>query len=236
MEIPKISGELQTRIISAGILAPVVLYIIWLGGAAFSSLVVLMAVIMSFEWCGIINNDSPLAQGIDDKHKKKWLNYGIAYVAIFASSLLYLRNYGAEEGKDGGAGIVLVMLLMVWATDIAAYFAGRLIGGPKIYPAISPNKTWAGLLGGMVAAGLVGMALSVLINFGVFTMFFIGALTAVIAQAGDFLESWIKRKFGVKDSGNIIPGHGGIMDRMDGFVTVAPLFVIFVLLYGNRLI
>jgi phosphatidate cytidylyltransferase len=236
MELPKISDELKKRIVSAGILAPMVLLIIWLGGAAFNSLVVFMAVIMSFEWCGIVNNSSEKAREIDDVIKKKWLNLGIFYVGVFASSLLYLRNYGSVDGKDGGSGIVLVMLLMVWATDIAAYFAGRLIGGPKIYPKISPNKTWAGLAGGMLAAGFVGIALSVLINFGALTMFLMGALTAIVAQSGDFLESWIKRKFGVKDSGNIIPGHGGIMDRMDGFVTVAPFFAIFVFLYGNRLL
>ena len=119
------------------------------------------------------------------------------------------------------------MIAVVVATDTGAYFSGRTIGGPKIAPRISPSKTWAGLGGGMVAAGLVSLgffysnvgdrAFSAM-GAGAFA---VGAGLAVLAQAGDFLESWLKRKAGMKDSSNLIPGHGGVFDRADGMLPVA---------------
>jgi phosphatidate cytidylyltransferase len=120
----------------------------------------------------------------------------------------------------------------VVATDVGAYFAGRAIGGPKIAPAISPSKTWAGLGGGIVGASLVGWIGARLVGAGegdeLFTgltdIILFGVLVAVIAQAGDFFESWMKRRAGVKDSGKLIPGHGGLFDRLDGLLAV--LFVI----------
>ncbi|MDA0781931.1 MAG: phosphatidate cytidylyltransferase [Proteobacteria bacterium] len=228
MEIPKISANLKHRIISAAILAPLVLLILWTGGAFFSTLVVLMAVIMSFEWKGIVDNVPEGGKKLDEKQQKIWTATGVMYVSVFASSLLLLRNV------EGGEDLVLFMLLLVWSTDIAAYFSGKLIGGAKICVKISPNKTWAGLLGGMAAAALIGGIAHFIFNVHSFTVMFIGgALMAVLAQAGDFFESWVKRKFGVKDSGNIIPGHGGVMDRMDGFVTVSTVFAFLVLINGG---
>ena len=221
MELPSISKDLQKRFISAGILAPIVLAVIYTGGIVYNTLIVAVAVIMSFEWQGIINSG---VQELDENSKKKWNASGIAYVTIFASSLIYLR------GIESGAGIVFLMLFLVWATDIAAYFTGRLLKGPKIYPPISPNKTWSGLLGGMAAAGFVGAIASPFVPMGFFTMILLGMLLAIISQIGDFFESWVKRQFGVKDSGTLIPGHGGLMDRLDGFTTVAPAFVLFILL------
>lgn len=220
MELPNfmnLSEDLKKRVISAGILAPVVLLIIYLGGVAYNTLIVTVAVIMSFEWQGIITSGH---KELTAKSKSRWNGLGIAYVTIFASSLIYLR------GMDGGFGIVLLMLLLVWSTDIAAYFTGKALKGPKIYTKISPNKTWSGLAGGMVAAGLVGGMASVFIPMGLVTLVLLGMLLAVISQVGDFFESWIKRQFGVKDSGTLIPGHGGLMDRLDGFTTIAPLFVL----------
>ena len=222
--IPQLPADLQTRVVSAGILAPIVLFIIYMGGTIFNTLIVAVAVIMSFEWQAIINSGK---KELDEKAKQKWAGIGIAYVTIFASSLIYLR------GIDGGFGVVLLMLFIVWATDIAAFFSGKIIGGPKIYTKISPNKTWAGLIGGMAAAGFVGSIASIFVPMGFFNMVFMGMSLAVIAQVGDFFESWVKRQFGVKDSGTIIPGHGGLMDRLDGFTTVAPVFVIFMLLHGG---
>ncbi len=225
MGLPNISENLQKRIISAGLLAPVVLGVIWFGGAWFGTLVTFAAVIMSFEWCGIVNaGNNP----IDEIKKNKWLSLGIIYIGIFASSLLYLRNL------DNGFGLVMLALLVVWATDIAAYFAGRAIGGPKICPKISPNKTWAGLVGGMVAASFVGAFASFFASeTGMFSLIILGAVLAVISQAGDFFESWVKRKFGVKDSGTIIPGHGGLLDRVDGLTTVMPVFSIISMFNGG---
>jgi phosphatidate cytidylyltransferase len=222
MELPKLSSDIQKRVISAGILAPLVLFIIFMGGSLYNTLIVAVAVIMSFEWQDIIN--SPI-QELDSKSKKRWENLGIAYVTIFAASLIYLR------GIENGFSIVLLMLLIVWATDIAAFFTGRLLKGPKICTRISPNKTWSGLVGGMVAAGFIGAIFSSMLPIGFLAMVLISMILAVIAQIGDFFESWVKRTFGVKDSGTIIPGHGGLMDRLDGFTTVAPVFVILTLFF-----
>jgi phosphatidate cytidylyltransferase len=229
ISIPKfnlanISGDLRTRLISAGILAPLVLAIIYIGGPLYNTMIVAIAVIMSFEWQAITHSGG---KELDKQARRKWAGWGIAYVTIFASSLIYLRSL------EGGFGIVFLMLCIVWATDIAAFFTGRIVGGQKIYPKISPNKTWSGLLGGMIAAGLVGALASFFLPISLINMFFLSMSLAIIAQVGDFFESWVKRQFGVKDSGTLIPGHGGLMDRLDGFTTVAPVFVIFTWLYGS---
>jgi phosphatidate cytidylyltransferase len=120
---------------------------------------------------------------------------------------------------------VLGLIGIVVATDVGAYFAGRTLGGPKIAPSISPSKTWSGLIGGMLAASLFAVALAMRVS-PVFSMeelvlaILFGAFLAVVAQAGDFFESWMKRKAGVKDSGAMIPGHGGVLDRIDGLIPV----------------
>jgi phosphatidate cytidylyltransferase len=118
-------------------------------------------------------------------------------------------------------------MALVWVTDIGAYFAGRAIGGPKLAPAISPNKTWAGLIGGMVLAALFGIVMHFAYGLAL-RLTLASPLLAVIAQAGDLYESWLKRRAGVKDSGNILPGHGGVLDRIDGLVPVAPVAAVLV--------
>jgi phosphatidate cytidylyltransferase len=118
-------------------------------------------------------------------------------------------------------------LSLVWATDIGAFFAGRSIGGPKLAPKLSPNKTWAGLIGGIVAASLLAIVLHV--QYGLpWRMTLATPFLAVLAQGGDLYESWLKRRAGVKDSGNILPGHGGLLDRLDGVVPVAPVAALLV--------
>jgi len=215
------SPELQKRIRSAGLLIPPVLFAVMLGGFIFNVLVLLGATLMCFEWNNIIRSSEPKKFTLS-----QWEWIGISYVTIFAASLLYLRQL------EGGAGLVLLLLILVWATDIAAYFAGRFVGGPKICPKISPNKTWAGLIGGAVAAGFVGAFASVFFDaIGPFSAIVLGIFLAVVEQAGDFFESWVKRQFGVKDSGALIPGHGGIMDRVDGMVTVTPILALIVAFY-----
>jgi len=121
-----------------------------------------------------------------------------------------------------GRPAIFWLLGIVWATDTFAYFAGRTIGGPRIAPSLSPKKTWAGLFGGMIGAAIVGFGTSLWLGIGspaLLALF--SAALAVVAQAGDFLESWLKRRAGVKDSGTLIPGHGGILDRVDGLVAAA---------------
>jgi phosphatidate cytidylyltransferase len=139
------------------------------------------------------------------------LGIGFAYVAIPAFALLTVE-WGWER-------ITYWAMIVTWTTDIGAYFAGRAIGGPKLAPRISPNKTWAGLLGGMLGAGLLGWVAAHFLRLdGAFLL--LGAPMAALAQAGDLFESWIKRRAGVKDSGAILPGHGGLLDRLDGLLPV----------------
>lgn len=218
-----ISEQLRMRVISAGILIPLVLFIVWMGGLYYDALILVAAILMSFEWNTVMSSET--VEPLSPSSKKIWHGVGIVYVMLFSLPLMYLRDL------EQGFGVILLLLLLIWATDIAAYFTGKLVGGPKIWPRISPKKTWSGLFGGMVAAGLVAMLATAIFSAqNVAVMFLWGAVLAFVAQVGDFLESWIKRRFDVKDSGGLIPGHGGIMDRMDGFVTVAPIFALIVIL------
>ncbi|MBA3676314.1 MAG: phosphatidate cytidylyltransferase [Sphingosinicella sp.] len=139
------------------------------------------------------------------------LGIGYLYIAIPTLALLALNQIGWE--------IVFWTMIVTWATDIFAYFAGRSVGGPKLAPKISPNKTWAGLIGGMAGAGLLGAAVAWAFDLG--SLFILaGAPMGLLAQLGDLYESAMKRKAGVKDSGTILPGHGGVLDRLDGLLPV----------------
>lgn len=140
------------------------------------------------------------------------MGWGFFYIAVPSFALLVL-SWAA------GFGIVFWLMIVTWATDIFAMMAGKAIGGPKLAPKISPNKTWAGLFGGIVGAGLAGWAAAEFFALGEpFT--WIGAVMGAVAQAGDLYESWEKRRRGVKHSGTILPGHGGVLDRCDGLLTV----------------
>ena len=142
----------------------------------------------------------------------------MVYVAIPAISLLYVM-------RMGHALAVFWLLAVVWATDIGAYAFGRMIGGPKLAPSVSPNKTWAGAVGGLISAVLASSGL-LLWGYGLSTTALLAvsaALLSVVSQAGDLFESGLKRHYGVKDSGTLIPGHGGAMDRFDGLWFAAPL-------------
>lgn len=155
---------------------------------------------------------------------------GALYLGAPALCLVWLRN-----DPTHGLGQVLWLLLAVWSTDTMAYFAGRTIGGPKLAPAISPGKTWAGLAGGMVGAALVGLLAARLVPLpSLVGAALLASALAVVAQAGDLFESWMKRQAGVKDSGRLIPGHGGALDRLDGLLTAAPAFAVALLLWGGR--
>ncbi len=165
-----------------------------------------------------------IARGID-RRAPLLQALGALYIGIPFVALVWLRADPAV-----GAVTVFWLLGIVWATDTGALFAGRSIGGPKLAPVISPNKTWAGLAGGMLAAAIVGGAFALWLSSAVAPAALISASLAVVAQAGDLVESLVKRHFGVKDSGTIIPGHGGIFDRVDGLLAVAPVWALVVLL------
>lgn len=147
----------------------------------------------------------------------KWRYLGVVYVSVPPIALVMLR----EDPAFGIAAIVLVML-MVWAADTFAYFSGRIIGGPKLAPRISPKKTWAGLLGAMAGSALAALAVAYALGLpAVLVLVIIAAVLAVVEQGGDLFKSSMKRHYGVKDSGQLIPGHGGVIDRVDGLVAVA---------------
>jgi len=164
-----------------------------------------------------------IARGID-RRAPLLQALGALYIGVPYVALVWLR-------ADPAVGLVTVFWLLgvVWATDTGALFAGRSIGGPKLAPVVSPNKTWAGLAGGMLAAAAVGAAFALWLGSPVVLAALISAGLAVVAQAGDLTESLVKRHFGVKDSGTIIPGHGGIFDRVDGLLAVAPVWALVVL-------
>ena len=148
---------------------------------------------------------------------------GIFYVGLPVMALLLLRR------QEEGIVFTIWALALVWACDIGAYAAGRLIGGPKLAPSISPNKTWAGLAGGVLLASLFAAFMHYRFGLALRLTLATPAL-AVLAQGGDLYESWLKRQAGVKDSGTVLPGHGGVLDRLDGLVPVAPVAALLVLL------
>lgn len=158
-----------------------------------------------------------------------WVAGGVPYAAAIAIAPIVLRS----DSEDGFLAMLFVFAI-VWSTDIVAYFVGRLIGGPKLLPRVSPKKTWSGAIGGLAAAVLGAIALAELAGLaGALALALIAALLSCVAQAGDLFESFLKRKFGAKDSSHLIPGHGGLMDRLDGFVFAAAVAAAIGILRGG---
>lgn len=148
---------------------------------------------------------------------------GAIYVGLPVFALLLVRE------QPEGLIYAVWALALVWACDIGAYFSGRTFGGPKLAPVISPNKTWAGLIGGVILASLFGLAMQRFYGLPL-RLTAVTPLLAVLAVLGDLYESWLKRRAGVKDSGTLLPGHGGVLDRLDGVVPVAPAAALLVVL------
>lgn len=216
----------RQRFISSIVILPILLFIIWQGGLLFNISIVFLAVIMSYEWLYIFYNDAPLK----DIFNNKWSIFSIIYTMLFALSIMYLR------GVEGGAKYICIVGFLVIASDVGAYFSGKFLGGPKILVSVSPNKTWSGLCGGIVLSIIMGIILSLIFAVGDILLFIImGIVSSVVGHIGDFFESWVKRKFGVKDSSNIMPGHGGVLDRLDALMLVSILFA-FLYVCGLRLI
>ncbi len=226
-------GDLSVRLISAIAMAAVAAVALWLGGWFWIAFIVVIACTVLWEWNNIVKEF-----GLSPTAEILWLFAGTVYVSAASLAMVQVRiSYSAAE-------VALVFMAPIIAVDVGAYFAGRVIGGPKIAPSISPSKTWAGLGGGAVAASIVALAIEltgfgpaaspVFSGMGLLFAVLAGTLIAVIAQAGDFFESWMKRRAGVKDSSNLIPGHGGFFDRLDGFIAV--FFVLFVVAVGPNLL
>jgi phosphatidate cytidylyltransferase len=225
----KPTSSLYLRVISGVILAPAVLFCMMYGGIPFLVLIGAAIVISCYEWGRMsLLSSAPFFNAA----------WGTAYILLCIGTFVYLRLHYT----DNGVGMAICMLLAVWASDSGAYFAGKTIGGPKMAPAISPNKTWAGMAGGIISsiaamffyAYILGPYLGDAIwsdynlpeQFTPFALILFGAAIAIGGQIGDLLISKQKRKVGVKDTGSLIPGHGGILDRIDSLLFVSPIFLI----------
>lgn len=245
------SRELRLRIVSAIVMAAVILAATWYGGILFRIVAGLLAILIYYEWSKITrlsetnptgnawgwfalaviagntifgepSLDLPLLSGFTLtaalfpvlRGRNWWLVGGIVYAGLSGISLAAIRG-------DELTGFVSILFIfaVVWSTDILAYFVGRAIGGPKLAPAISPGKTWSGAVGGAVAALIGGGAVS-LAYHGRISLLVLGLalILSIFSQIGDLFESFVKRRFQVKDSSHLIPGHGGFMDRVDGLV------------------
>lgn len=245
----KPGSDLAMRSLIGAALAAVAVGVLWVGGVVLWGLLTVVAMIALIEWAGLVKAHRarlgiglvvllvgmsyalPIMWGTDRSTlallliaamlmalfpKAAGTALGVGYIGTAAIALLFLR------AQPLGFALSLWTLAIVWATDIGAYFAGRAIGGPKLAPVISPNKTWAGLGGGMVAAAIVGCLIARLGHLPTRTCW-LAPLLAIAAQLGDLVESGMKRRAGVKDSGHILPGHGGLLDRIDGMLPVAIL-------------
>jgi phosphatidate cytidylyltransferase len=249
-------SNLRLRMIASVGMIAVAVVALYAGGFVFWLLAVVAALFMMAEWSALHGADAttkrtaqfalsvplaimaPMAAGphffvlgliggafffIAIVKRDAGLAFGAIYAGLPVFALLLIRE------QADGLVLTLWTLSLVWATDIGAFFTGRTLGGPKLAPAISPAKTWSGLIGGVILATLVAFALHV--GEGLpFRLVIATPLLGVLAQGGDLYESWIKRRAGVKDSGNVLPGHGGVLDRLDGLVPVAPVAALLVIL------
>lgn len=205
-------SEVGLRTVAGVIMILVALTAEWFGGTAFAIFVAAIATIMYYEWSKLVRG-----WGLG------WHVAGFFYALFPALALLWIRERAnMPGGYDDGFSLVLWAFIVTWSADIGAFFVGRSFGGPKLAPRISPNKTISGLIGGVIAATLLS---------GIWATYrelhwiwvLLAPLFALAAAAGDLFESWMKRRAGVKDAGALIPGHGGVLDRLDGLVPVAVL-------------
>jgi phosphatidate cytidylyltransferase len=208
------SDNTRKRIISSLVMVPIALFAIFSSQKLFIFLVIMVAVLMAFEW-------AEMSRKMPDK--KKWRLIGFFYIAIPLYCAVSIRILDNE--------ILFWMFAIIWATDIFAFFAGRSLGGVKIAPAISPNKTWSGLIGGVLASLGIGAISAIIFPGSIIFFLIISVLISIVEQISDLVESKFKRIFGVKDSGDIIPGHGGVLDRLDGMILVAPLVWVIIFLF-----
>ena len=256
------SRNLVVRVAAALVLAPLAIAIAYAGGWLWTALVTLVAIGLYLEWLmitGSAGETRAVASGVlalaaaglllaAARTEAAFIVLSIGLVVVAAISRQrrgwiaggFLYSAGAQaasvltrlDSTSGFAALVFV-LLIVWVTDIGGYFAGRGIGGPKLWPRVSPKKTWAGAIGGFVASVFVAAGF-VALHFGTAAaLLTLGAILSIVSQLGDLFESAVKRRFGVKDSSHIIPGHGGLLDRLDGFVAAIVLAAILGVVRGG---
>jgi phosphatidate cytidylyltransferase len=199
-------NELLVRTLTGAILIVAALLAALHGGNLFAVIVAAIATVMFYEWTRLVRGWGAA-----------WYISGFFYALLPALALLWIRERDAH-----GVYLLIWVFIVTWATDIGAYFAGRKFGRRKLAPSISPNKTVEGLYGGIAAATLFGGAWVLATGLGM-ALIVLAPIFAIAAQAGDLFESGMKRRAGVKDSGTWLPGHGGVLDRLDGLVPVAVL-------------
>ena len=199
------------------------------GGASLALAVVLVATGHVLPALIVVAMGALGAASLTLAERRTWVAGGIAYAGVLAIGPIILRSDGEQ-----GFLAVLFLFAIVWTTDIGAYFAGRALGGPKLVPGVSPNKTWAGAIGGLLASVVVAVVVAKMAALtSLFALAMLAVVLSVLAQAGDLFESFLKRRFDAKDSSHLIPGHGGLMDRLDGFVTASVAAVIIGLARGG---
>jgi phosphatidate cytidylyltransferase len=245
-------SDLATRVAAAAVLAPLALGIAYLGGVVFTLFWGVAALLVWWEWSVLsagagartvfLIGSAALVAAIASALASAWLSVflcvaGGALLAgfmtsgrrraavgggvLYAGALIVAPVLLRADPYIGFAAIVFVFAL-VWATDVAAYFAGRAIGGPRLAPRLSPKKTWSGAIGGLAGGAAAAVVIASWAGVGTLpAAALVGAGLSVIAQAGDLFESGFKRCYGAKDSGRLIPGHGGVMDRLDSFIAAA---------------
>jgi phosphatidate cytidylyltransferase len=212
--------DLRVRFLSAAVLAPAALACIWAGGAIWAVTVTLTAAGLIAEFLAMSRSRRSAPDRVA----------AILYIALASLSLLLLRR-----GPHGLADM-LFLVLVVWAADIGAYLVGRWAGGPRLAPTLSPGKTWSGAAGGLVCAIAAGTALCIAVSAPrLAAAAAVALLLSLAEQAGDLFESAVKRRYGVKDSGSIIPGHGGLLDRLDGLLAASPVALAVTLASGGAL-
>jgi phosphatidate cytidylyltransferase len=246
----RFGSDLKPRVAAAAAMGSLALATAWMGGFVFAAFWSLASIVVLWEWQRLVggarlaervsagglmialaalfalHNSVPgvaaallfgvVAVGwLAERRKWTWAAGGALYAGALAASLGLLR-----VSPNFGLAAILWLFAVVWGTDIAAYFAGRLIGGPRLWPSVSPGKTWAGAIVGALAGGALGLMLAAWTN-RLAALFCLGLVTAIMSELGDLFESALKRRFGVKDSSGLIPGHGGLMDRLDAFVAAS---------------
>lgn len=216
------NADLGARVVSAVVMVVITGIALMLGGWVWLVFVALVALAALWEWNGLVKGGSR-----SPSSEVLWVFFGVIYIGVAALGMVQLRALYLPIFFAAG------FIVPIIAVDVGAYFMGRALGGPKIAPRISPSKTWAGLAGGILGASIVYLVVGYnwadsyfVSNEGIFGWksvagaLILGTVVAVLAQAGDFFESWMKRRAGMKDSGRLIPGHGGVLDRVDGLIAV----------------
>ena len=245
-------GDLGLRLVSAAVLIPFGLYVVWQGGTWLAAACGLFAGLMAYEWVRMTASPSmkpfvflamlpflPLLVGNyawtvwllalsvflasfthPSSHKRGAEAFGMLYVAGMPLALFFMR-----EGPWDGVAVALIFMGIVWGSDSAAYFSGRGFGGPPLHPD-SPSKTWSGAIGGVLFSALCGALAARITGGDLLVWVLVGALISIAAQFGDLFESSMKRQYGIKDSSGLVPGHGGLLDRVDGLGMVCVITIV----------